>query len=152
MLGTPAVIFRTILYILIISMMGNVNALVDLVLHPDIPYFGTEHIIVGGIMAFLTGILCVIMEANVRRSDEIKSSQLVVYFWFMAIAWTMIVFSSLAWDIVSEKRASKEIALHEARAIYEKDFNYYKWATEHEGVFVPITEKTKPNQYLRHLP
>ncbi|MBU0484361.1 MAG: DUF3365 domain-containing protein [Proteobacteria bacterium] len=152
MLKKSAGIFRIILYILIISMMGNVNGLMDLVLHPEIPYLDLEHIVVGGMMAFLTAILCVIMEANIRTSDEIKSSELVVYVWFMAIVWTVIVFASLAWDVVSERQANTEIALQEARTIYEKDLNYYRWATGHDGVFVPITEWTKPNRYLRHIP
>ncbi|MBU0481798.1 MAG: DUF3365 domain-containing protein [Proteobacteria bacterium] len=152
MFNKPAVLLRIALYVLIISLMGNVNGLMDMVLHPEIPYFDSEHIVVGGMMAFLTGILCVVMEANVRKSDEIKSSQLVAYIWFMAIGWTVVVFASLAYDVVSEKKASMDIALQEARAIYEKDLNYYRWATGHDGVFVPITERTKPNRYLSHIP
>ncbi len=37
--------------------MANLNALVDIVLHPDIPYFDEEHQIVGGTYAFFTIIL-----------------------------------------------------------------------------------------------
>jgi hypothetical protein len=32
-----------------IVLLGNLNAIVDLVLHPEIPYFGMEHLIFGGI-------------------------------------------------------------------------------------------------------
>ena len=51
---------------------------------------------------------------------------------------------------MGEKKISQEIALQEARTIYEKDLNYYRWATRHNGVFVPITNKTLPKVW-RHI-
>ncbi|MBU0676453.1 MAG: DUF3365 domain-containing protein [Proteobacteria bacterium] len=143
---------RVFLYVVLITLMGNVHGMMDLVLQPEIPYLDLEHMVVGGMMAFLTTILCFIIEANFRTFDEINSSRLGGYVWFMAIVWSVIVFASLGWDIVRERQASMEIALQEARAIYEKDLTYYRWATGHEGVFVPITERTRPNRYLRHIP
>ncbi len=44
-------------YISIVIFMGNVNALVDKWLHPEIPYFDTGHIIVGSITAMVTTVL-----------------------------------------------------------------------------------------------
>ena len=56
-----AIIKRTIhqlfIYILIIILMSNLNALVDAFLHPEIPYFDTEHLIVGGVTGFISSIL-----------------------------------------------------------------------------------------------
>lgn len=37
--------------------MANLNAMVDAFLHPEIPYFDEEHLIVGGITGSLTAIL-----------------------------------------------------------------------------------------------
>lgn len=146
-------LFRILLYILIIVLMANVNALTDAVLHPNIPYFNLAHFIVGGMMAFLTTIICAVMEVNFNHSGNSGgSTRLAPLVWFMAIIWTVIIFSSLASDIIGKKETNLEIALQEARTVYNKDLNYYRWATGHKGVFVPVTETTKPNSYLSHIP
>ncbi|MBU0907931.1 MAG: hypothetical protein KKA54_08725 [Proteobacteria bacterium] len=45
------------IYLLIVLFMANLNAVVDFVQHPDIPYFDEEHLIVGGTTGLLTAIL-----------------------------------------------------------------------------------------------
>jgi len=40
-----------------IVLLGNLNAIVDLVLHPEIPYFDMEHLIFGGIARVATILL-----------------------------------------------------------------------------------------------
>jgi len=37
--------------------MINLNAMVDVVLHPEIPYFDKEHLIVGGVTGFVSMVL-----------------------------------------------------------------------------------------------
>jgi len=146
-------LLRIPIYIFIIALMANVNALSDSVIHPDIPYFSFGHFIVGGMMAFLTTIICTMLEINYNHSSRISTStRLAPLAWFMASIWTVIIFSSLASDIHGEQETKVEIALQEARTVYNKDLNYYRWATGHKGVFVPITETTKPNPYLSHIP
>jgi len=144
---------RIVLYIFIIALMANVSALTDAVIHPGIPYFNPAHFIVGGMMAFLATILCAILEVNFSRTGRQNgSTRLAPLVWFMASTWTVIIFSSLAGDIVSKKETNLKIALQEARTVYSKDLNYYRWATGHKGVYVPITENTKPNPNLSHIP
>ncbi len=56
-----------------IALMANLDALIDAVLHPEIPYFDNEHLIVGGASAFLTALIfaiVIIYTANVRMSEE----------------------------------------------------------------------------------
>ena len=48
---------RIVLYVFIVLLITNLNALVDAVLHPEIPYFDEEHLIVG----IITGVLCGIL-------------------------------------------------------------------------------------------
>ena len=52
---------RMALYVFLVLLMSNLGAMVDLVLHPEIPYFDEEHLVVGGItgvaMIFLIGAL-----------------------------------------------------------------------------------------------
>lgn len=45
---------RIAIYILVIVLMANLNALVDAVFHPEIPYFDEEHLLVGGVTAFVS--------------------------------------------------------------------------------------------------
>lgn len=47
---------------------------------------------------------------------------------------------------------SLELAEKEARTIIDKDLALRYWATDHNGVYVPVTEDTPPNPYLSHLP
>ena len=147
-------IIRLPIYLAIITFMANVNALTDLFIHPDTPYFSIEHIILGSIMAFLSAVLCTLMEINLSRNQgkSFRRTRLTPFTWFMALTWTGIIFGSLTGDIAGEKKITQKIALQEARTIYEKDLNYYRWASGHSGVFVPITPRTQPNPYLNHLP
>jgi signal transduction histidine kinase len=59
--------------ILIILFVGNLNALIDAVIHPEIHYFDEEHLIVGGVTSFVTTILFIIVMkffAKLRRKEN----------------------------------------------------------------------------------
>lgn len=62
--------FQTIIYLAVIIVMSNLNALVDLILHPDIPYFDEEHLIVGGITGFVSIVLFGMLFIYVRYLDN----------------------------------------------------------------------------------
>lgn len=49
--------------------MGNLDALVDLVFHPEIPYFDEEHLIVGGFTALLTALLLILLTTYLNRLE-----------------------------------------------------------------------------------
>lgn len=72
--------------------------------------------------------------------------------WLFASFWTIIIVLSLSWNIARQKNEIIEVATNEANTIFEKDLVYYRWATSHDGVYVPITSKTVPNPYLQDLP
>ena len=40
---------------------------------------------------------------------------------------------------------------NKALTALNKDQAFRFWATDHEGIYVPITEKTPPNEYLSHI-
>lgn len=60
----------------------------------------------------------------------------------------LIVFSSL-WDIRSERSFVLEFAKTEALASFNRDAKFRTWAAMHGGVYVPISDFTPPNPYLR---
>lgn len=87
---------------------------------------------------------------------KIKSARLIPFTWGLAVLWvvmgTIIMAASLIWNINRQKNETIQLATIEARTVYEKDLIYHRWATLHNGVFVPITERTQPNPYLAHIP
>ncbi len=66
----------------------------------------------------------------------------------MAILWTIAVLTSLCWVLYEEHQKSLEISLTQARAAFEKDILFRRWNAGHGGVYVPITDKTPPNEHL----
>lgn len=59
------------IYCAIIIVMTNLNALVDFVLHPDIPYFDEEHLIVGGVTGLVSSVLFGILLSYIRHQDSL---------------------------------------------------------------------------------
>ena len=49
------------------ALLGNVNAIVDSFLHPEIPYFDPEHLVVGGATAFVGATLSMLLLLYLRR-------------------------------------------------------------------------------------
>jgi PAS domain S-box-containing protein len=146
---------RFLTYFLMAVLVGNLIPLADLVRHPELPYFHTEHWIVGSMLSFLTIILCVLIEKSYIQGPTTTSTlapRLKAYVGIYAAFWTLIVISSLIWNIVRQQQDALQVGINQARTIYQKDLVYYRWATEHGRVYVPITKKTQPNPYLQHLP
>jgi PAS domain S-box-containing protein len=64
---------KVFLFLGIVALMGNLDALIDKFLHPEIPYFDFEHLIIGGVYTFLTALIFVISKistTNVRKGEE----------------------------------------------------------------------------------
>ena len=57
-------------YLAIIILMINLNAMVDVVLHPEIPYFDKEHLIVGGVTGFVSMVLFGLLALYVGYLDN----------------------------------------------------------------------------------
>ena len=143
---------RYLAYGLIIVLLGNLSALIDLVLHPDIPYLDGTHGIVGGILALLAAILCIMLESHISKRDAAAMpGRLGPYPWIMVVIWTLLTGTSLVWAIYHKRQETMAVAMNEARTIFEKDLVYYRWAASQNGVFVPVTKTTGPNPYLKHF-
>ena len=86
---------------------------------------------------------------------KVKATRLIPYAWGLASLWvvigTLIMAVSLIWNIKRQKNETIQLATIEARTVYEKDLIYHRWATLHDGVFVPITDETQPNPYLKNI-
>lgn len=69
----------------------------------------------------------------------------------IALSWTFLCFLSAYWNISAEKEKTLELAQKEAMTVFDKDQAFRFWATDHEGVYVPVTDRTPPNEYLSHI-
>ncbi|WP_129125584.1 ATP-binding protein [Geomonas oryzae] len=70
----------------------------------------------------------------------------------LALFWTAGIAASLAWFYKHEQDTVIEIARAEARATYEKDSLYRRWATKHGGVYVTVSASNPPNPNLSQIP
>jgi hypothetical protein len=57
---------QVILLIAAVTIVGNLNAVVDYFLHPEIPYFDTGHLIVGGVSSIVFVVLFGILFSHVH--------------------------------------------------------------------------------------
>jgi signal transduction histidine kinase/CheY-like chemotaxis protein len=89
-----------------------------------------------------------------RDSKKIKAGSFhwEHYVWGVPLLWTLVIVTSLVWNVIHMKQMILEEARIQARVAFEKDIIYRHWNTKHGGVYVPVTKETQPNPYLSHLP
>ena len=89
-----------------------------------------------------------------KDSKKIKSGSfhLEHYVWGVPLLWTLVIATSLVWNVIYTKQMVLEEGRIQARVAFKKDIIYRHWIAKHGGVYVPVTEETQPNPYLSHLP
>jgi len=70
----------------------------------------------------------------------------------LAVLWTGVVASSLAWNFYKTSDQLEELARNEALAMFNKDQAFRLWGTRHGGVYAPVKDDTQPSPYLGHIP
>ena len=68
---------------------------------------------------------------------------------FSVLGWSVLIGSSLVWNSSQVYNNMLSTATAAARTNIDKDVSFRKWATAHGGVYVPPTEATPPNPYLK---
>ncbi|MBA3002534.1 MAG: GGDEF domain-containing protein [Desulfurivibrio sp.] len=64
-------IIRWLIYVVIVLFMANISPVIDSFLHPDIPYFDPEHLLVGGITSAITALLLSLLVSHANRMASI---------------------------------------------------------------------------------
>ena len=72
--------------------------------------------------------------------------------WLAIVLWTLAVGGFLIWTQRNFAQETMNTAYAEARANLNKDITLRRWATDHGGVYVPITEKQQSVPWLSHVP
>ncbi|MEZ5070819.1 MAG: ATP-binding protein [Bacteroidales bacterium] len=67
----------------------------------------------------------------------------------IVMAWTLLLLASGIWDGVSLCRNHRELALNKARSIFGQIVIMRRWNTSYNGVYVPVTDQSQPNPYLK---
>jgi PAS domain S-box-containing protein/putative nucleotidyltransferase with HDIG domain len=68
------------------------------------------------------------------------------------IAWTFIVASSLIWNLRQQTHTNNTQLKAQVEAIHAINMEYRNWIIHNGGVYVPVTDRTPPNQWLSHIP
>jgi len=83
-----------------------------------------------------------------KRSRETIRSSIRSYALVFAMIWTLVLAALFTLNLQSEFKQADELAAYQARAFFEEIVTARYWNAMHGGVYVPITEKAKPNPYL----
>jgi hypothetical protein len=66
----------------------------------------------------------------------------------LAMFWSIVVFGSLFWNLILQRKGVIESARIEARTSIKKDVAYRFWNSSKGGVYAPISDATPPNPFL----
>lgn len=72
-----------------------------------------------------------------------------VYSLLIVALWTCIIACSATWNIYSIRKNTLHLAKNIGRAFFKEIETTRLWNAGHGGIYVPITDKTHPNPYLR---
>ncbi len=87
-----------------------------------------------------------------QKTSKQLSERIKKLSWLAGIVWTVIVAGLLLHDITGIRRTTLEMARREAVAHFNVDRASRLWAASHGGVYVPISDKTPPNPFLKNVP
>ena len=71
------------------------------------------------------------------------------YLLSLVVIWTAGVIASLWWNIHQLKQSILRAAQTSAEISYNKDVIYRRWVAKQGGVYVPVSDMTPPNPYLK---
>ncbi|MFZ5773942.1 MAG: ATP-binding protein [Thermodesulfobacteriota bacterium] len=72
--------------------------------------------------------------------------------WVLVAAWTVFI-AIFSWhEIQDQRQLTRDMAIHEVRAYFNKDRALRTWSASHGGVYVPVDARTPPSPYLSHVP
>ncbi len=74
------------------------------------------------------------------------------YVLILMALWTVIIATSLVWNLFEMKNRVLETARTQADIAYTKNIIYRRWNTEHGGVYVEVREDVQPNPFLEDIP
>ena len=74
------------------------------------------------------------------------------YTWYLLIAWTTTMAMLLIADLSFIHRTTREMAVAEAEAHFNRDYALRTWVASHGGIYIATDDIIRPNPYLIHMP
>jgi chemotaxis family two-component system sensor kinase Cph1 len=78
-----------------------------------------------------------------------RRTHLRLYGWSLVLGWTLAVIGLLMWSLVQKRQEDIHDAETRADVARQKDISYRSWVQKHGGVYVPVSSRFPPNEYLR---
>lgn len=123
-------IFWSLLVLIILFVMANLGAVIDLILHPDIEYFDSEHLIVGLTTASVVGLFLIMLIIYIVRLEksnlEIKQAELLIQNQYKQLQ-----------GLNSAKDKFFSIIAHDMRSPFQGLLSLTKIITENDGSISP---------------
>lgn len=89
---------------------------------------------------------------RVSKRSRLLSSRIRLYAILAAVGWTVVLAGLLGVNVAQVRHATRMMALELAEEGFAKDQAFRHWSAMHGGVYVPVTEETRPNPGLADLP
>jgi PAS domain S-box-containing protein len=86
--------------------------------------------------------------AFISSSKQIST----IGFVFLAILWTILIYEDYRQALQQNSQAIINLAHESANTSFETDVTFRRWASSHGGIYVPTTERTPPDPYLKEMP
>jgi diguanylate cyclase (GGDEF)-like protein len=67
---------------------------------------------------------------------------------FVCLIWIALTAASFSWNYHNALKEQKNLSLQTARSFFQQIVLFRSWNAGHGGVYVPVTDHTKPNPYL----
>ncbi len=67
----------------------------------------------------------------------------------LGVGWTVFLVLFFVWSLQKEYQQAYDVLQYQARAFFEEVVTTRSWNSSHGGVYVPVTDKTQPNPYLK---
>jgi diguanylate cyclase (GGDEF)-like protein len=77
------------------------------------------------------------------------SANLKKYSLTLVLIWTVGILAPLGWNIYQLRQSILRVARTSAEISYNKDLIYRRWVSKQGGVYVPVSEMTPANPYLK---
>ena len=86
-----------------------------------------------------------------KSTINTQRKKLMKYTLSFVVIWTIILTILLVRNLALVEKATQSLAIKEAQAHFKKDEAFRFWSATHGGFYVPISERTPPSPFLKHI-
>ena len=117
-------LIKLIIAIIIVVFMSNLNALVDYVLHPEIPYFDTEHLIVGSVSGIFSILFLTFLNLYLTKLQKTNKLQKELIFELKVRKEKIQEHEKYLKDLIATKDKLFSIIAHDLRSPFNSIMGY----------------------------